>query len=247
MLKFFRKIRQKLLLEGKVSNYLKYAIGEIFLVVIGILIALQINNWNENRKAHLSDIKFLNNLKYEIELDTLVLAQKTIQYNHINERLIKTLEYLKRPTGITENERQLMMKAIENLEVLTPNYKNIERNDIKLADGTLDNIDSELNKKYLQYIEKVKSNNDIISKLGETLQLIVLQDVYPKVDVDYISQSDTQIHFDMEELRSNRSFKNAIINSIKSRNTSINFMNRQKEHAIELLNILNQKLNNGAK
>lgn len=52
MIKFFRKIRQNLVSEGKAVNYLKYAIGEIILVVIGILIALQINNWNEERKFH---------------------------------------------------------------------------------------------------------------------------------------------------------------------------------------------------
>ena len=50
MLRFFRRIRQKLLSENKFDKYLLYALGEIFLVVIGILIALQINNWNENRK-----------------------------------------------------------------------------------------------------------------------------------------------------------------------------------------------------
>ena len=47
MIKFFRKIRQNLLMENKTSKYFKYAIGEILLVVIGILIALSINNWNE--------------------------------------------------------------------------------------------------------------------------------------------------------------------------------------------------------
>ena len=51
MIKFFRKIRQNLLVENKTGKYFKYAIGEIVLVVIGILIALQINNWNEKRKA----------------------------------------------------------------------------------------------------------------------------------------------------------------------------------------------------
>ena len=51
MIKFFRNIRKSLLNEGKTSKYLKYAIGEIVLVVIGILIALQINNWNEHRKG----------------------------------------------------------------------------------------------------------------------------------------------------------------------------------------------------
>jgi len=50
MIKFFRKIRQNLLLEGRTSKYFKYAVGEIILVVIGILIALSINNWNEIRK-----------------------------------------------------------------------------------------------------------------------------------------------------------------------------------------------------
>jgi hypothetical protein len=51
MIKFFRKIRQNLLMKNKTGKYLKYAIGEIFLVVIGIFIALQLNNWNENRKT----------------------------------------------------------------------------------------------------------------------------------------------------------------------------------------------------
>jgi len=48
MIKFFRNIRQRYITEGKTTKYFKYAIGEIFLVVIGILIALQINNWNNN-------------------------------------------------------------------------------------------------------------------------------------------------------------------------------------------------------
>jgi len=50
MIKFFRKIRYDLMNKNKTGKYLKYAIGEIVLVVLGILIALQINNWNEERK-----------------------------------------------------------------------------------------------------------------------------------------------------------------------------------------------------
>ncbi|GAA4268161.1 DUF6090 family protein [Hyunsoonleella aestuarii] len=63
MIKFFRNIRKKLLNEGSTSKYFKYAIGEIILVVIGILIALQINNWNQTRldknleKTMLKEIK----------------------------------------------------------------------------------------------------------------------------------------------------------------------------------------------
>ena len=67
MIKFFRKIRQDLLSKGKTRKYLKYAIGEIILVVIGILIALQINNWNENQKENKLEQKTLINLKKEFE------------------------------------------------------------------------------------------------------------------------------------------------------------------------------------
>ena len=65
MIKFFRKIRQKLLSENKIGKYLTYAIGEIVLVVIGILIALQINNWNENRKQQIK----LQQIYHEILAD----------------------------------------------------------------------------------------------------------------------------------------------------------------------------------
>ncbi len=65
MIKFFRKIRQNLLIENKTSKYFKYAIGEIVLVVIGILIALQINNWNENRKETSEINLILKNLHDE--------------------------------------------------------------------------------------------------------------------------------------------------------------------------------------
>ena len=70
MLTFFRRIRKGLLGEGTTSKYLLYAIGEIALVVIGILIALQINNWNENRKMESLEVQFLNRLVKDLTIDT---------------------------------------------------------------------------------------------------------------------------------------------------------------------------------
>lgn len=66
MLKFFRKIRQKLLGEGKIKNYSLYAIGEITLIVVGILIALQIGNWNENSKTRKNEIITLKSIRQEM-------------------------------------------------------------------------------------------------------------------------------------------------------------------------------------
>jgi hypothetical protein len=77
MIKFFRKIRQNLLSEGKTGKYFKYAIGEIILVVIGILIALQINNWNENRKSKIRANEIYTNLLTSLEQDSIEV-QRTI-------------------------------------------------------------------------------------------------------------------------------------------------------------------------
>ena len=69
MIKFFRKIRQDLLMENKSGKYFKYAIGEIVLVVIGILIALQINNWNENRKAKVKERVLYSRMIMDLKTD----------------------------------------------------------------------------------------------------------------------------------------------------------------------------------
>lgn len=69
MLQFFKKIRQNLLTESKFTKYLIYALGEIVLVVIGILIALQINNWNESKKIKVREISQLKSIQEDIMLD----------------------------------------------------------------------------------------------------------------------------------------------------------------------------------
>ena len=71
MIKFFRKIRQNLLMENKTGKYLKYDIGEIVLVVIGILIALSINNWNEDRKSKKMATEVYTNLLTSLKQDSL--------------------------------------------------------------------------------------------------------------------------------------------------------------------------------
>ena len=77
MLTFFRRIRKGLLGEGQARNYLLYAIGEIALVVIGILIALQINNWNESRKQQKQEFYLLLQMQKEFQADSVLLDRFT--------------------------------------------------------------------------------------------------------------------------------------------------------------------------
>ena len=84
MIKFFRRIRQKLLSENRFSKYLIYAIGEIILVVIGILIALQINNWNDNRiknnQVKTYALKLISDLKQDIQAVKYIKWQAETAY-----------------------------------------------------------------------------------------------------------------------------------------------------------------------
>ena len=76
MIKFFRHLRQNLIMENKTSKYFKYAIGEIILVVIGILIALQINNWNENRINNIKLKSYLTEIVKDLINDSLSIHRE---------------------------------------------------------------------------------------------------------------------------------------------------------------------------
>jgi hypothetical protein len=97
MMKFFRKVRQQLLIKNKFGNYSLYAIGEILLVVIGILIALQIDNWNEAQNLHGTEVLLLKEMKANLESD-LAETQQNIILNKekLNANTI-VLENLKSP------------------------------------------------------------------------------------------------------------------------------------------------------
>ncbi len=93
MIKFFRKIRQNLLSENKFSKYFLYAIGEIILVVIGILIALQINNWNENNKNSKQESQILLQLKEEYQENLMEIDFKISMRKEMLDASTRLLAY----------------------------------------------------------------------------------------------------------------------------------------------------------
>lgn len=95
MFKFFRHIRQQLLTENKFSKYLIYAIGEITLVVIGILIALQVNNWNEIRIAQ----------KKEKKIYSKILLDLAIAHNNVSSDFERFQEHQKMHAQLYKESR----------------------------------------------------------------------------------------------------------------------------------------------
>ena len=108
MLKFFKKIREKLLMENKTSRYFKYAFGEIILVVIGILIALQINNWNEIRKNNTKRINYQRSLINDINKDIASIDTALI---YIEKSINEHTNYTKRLSNINASYDTLIKIA----------------------------------------------------------------------------------------------------------------------------------------
>lgn len=88
-MKLFRKIRQALIKEGNLKRYLLYAIGEILLVMIGISLAFQLDNWNENRIKKNAEIKYYENIRDQIADDKALVTRQI----HFNNRYMAQFNY----------------------------------------------------------------------------------------------------------------------------------------------------------
>lgn len=171
MIKFFRKIRQTLLTDNKFSKYLIYAIGEIVLVVIGILIALQINNWNETRKNKAAEQQLLTSLLQEF-VSNLVILDNTID---TNTKIFETCVTIGEFTGpsspaISEKElSQYMVGAFKYESRYVPNQ------------GTLDEIN---NSGKLSLLSD-RALRKAISEWQSQFELVKNQENYVLVAKDY--------------------------------------------------------------
>src|SRR5210317_1371467 len=94
MIKFFRKIRQRLLSENKFSKYVFYALGEIFLVVLGILIALSINNWNTERINNNRVKQYAKSLVQDLENDIEMINVSQFQAKKSFKRIDSLKSYI---------------------------------------------------------------------------------------------------------------------------------------------------------
>lgn len=121
MIKFFQKIRQNLLSEGNIGKYMKYAFGEIILVVIGILFALQINNWNENRKNRNQERVLLTNIQNDISLDTLDFGFNRMVHQKALENEVLLLRLLNKDPNINPDSINFLDALSVQVIVVTHN------------------------------------------------------------------------------------------------------------------------------
>lgn len=165
MIKFFRHIRKRLVADSKFSKYVLYAIGEIILVVIGILIALQINNWNEKRKLAAYEEKLLVQLQQDLLLNAndlklnISLQKKTMRSIDVLLQHFETKEPYTDSLEVHFSNAGLWTKFIVNAGA----YKTIEAkgldfiSDVALRDLVFRIYEGNLN--WLQQMEGVVINH----------------------------------------------------------------------------------------
>ena len=164
MIKFFRHIRKTLLMENKTSKYFKYAIGEIILVVIGILIALQINNWNEQKDNE----ERIKTTLLQIQDDLLNDIQEIvpIELDYQNRALIinQFLNDSKPRSYFEENVRELARGTLNFRTFVQSNQSFINlKSQIAIIPKKYQNVLIHLNRLYVE-------NSGLLSKSDNEVQ-----------------------------------------------------------------------------
>ncbi|MCA0131333.1 DUF6090 family protein [Winogradskyella alexanderae] len=118
MIKLFNKIRKQLLIENKMGRYFKYAIGEIILVMIGILLALQVNNWNNNRMLKKEELKVMKSLHKEFS-ENLVKFDFAYKFHTNRKRLIETIMSVN-PTELATDSLINLMQGVNGNYTFDP-------------------------------------------------------------------------------------------------------------------------------
>ncbi|PWH82679.1 hypothetical protein DIS18_10610 [Algibacter marinivivus] len=189
MIKFFRKIRKNLLTEGKTGKYFKYAIGEIVLVVIGILIALQINNWNENRKNKIAEADYYCRILDDFELNEKLIDDTTELINNkikLCKELILDLNKIPNERGEILNKFVIALRQ----DVFVPS--NIAFEDITSSGQLKLLTDLKLKNRLIQHstflnniLNLLQENRNEILKRMSDYELIV---DFGYQDINYLNQ-----------------------------------------------------------
>lgn len=112
MKRLFSTARRDLMNTGAAGSYLKYAVGEIFLVVIGILIALQINNWNEDRLDRKKELEYLGSMISDLKADARSIDWAVQGNTHLISELNELLSLLSQPREDSAYQRDVFIRQL---------------------------------------------------------------------------------------------------------------------------------------
>lgn len=249
MIKFFRRIRRSLINQNQMGKYFKYAVGEIVLVVVGILIALQINNWNENEKSQTLAQNYLKLIKSDLELDIehFDTLKKKLTQQAIKIDSISTI--LSQPQTDREDFKQIIKTSFslftifEDTNLNTSTFTALQNSGhIDLLDKDLQDGLRKLNQEQYRYKEYTNDNIDAITETVSHYIQEVPFFVYNERNIININNGiATDLWKEVDWPVAQRRFVNALSMKVITNSTSIQRIDRISKLTQEQLKLLSSK------
>ena len=164
MIKIFRNIRKSYLMKNNTTKYLKYAIGEIALVMIGILLAMQINNWNENRLQQIEFNNILKTIHQDLKRDTLVANNIMNYYEVIETNSLKIInKEINRKNYKEHPQARSLVTIYRSFTIQTKGFEMVKNFSAK---NTIENdsLFTTISQFYTPFIRAIEDSNDFVKK-----------------------------------------------------------------------------------
>lgn len=247
-MRLFNRIRNRLLHEKQFSAYLKYAIGEIFLVVVGILIALSINNWNQNRILHNQTCELLSSMIADIEAD----IQFSEKYDGFYSEQIITAQNILMdsidPHMKADSIYVSLLLWTISLQENTQSYEKIKNTGITTLLHSR-SLDSAITEYYVTQLHHVKGlmqwdvdQTEELNKFwNSSLQMELADPFSLEVTVPY-SQPESVRRAEIVRVLHTLDGRKALRSSISNKKAIINMLRGRRMHALRLKELLENQL-----
>jgi len=235
MLNYLRKIRRDLIKEGNLKRYLTYAAGEVIIVVIGILLALYLNNWNQHRTERKLEFQYYQSIKNQLNEDLTTLYGE-IKYN---ENFLNQFSFAK--TLILSNEKS----KIDTLGKITLNMirfsdfrrkSNIYQTLVNSGEIVLIN-----NNKITEKLQSLEENYTYINRLEENHASIILSQIIP--EISQVIQFDPLKVMDMNFIFGYK-FQNSLDILIVLMIEKMDAYKQAQNEIISIIELIDKELNN---
>jgi len=241
MLKFLRRIRASAIIHSKGGKYLIYAFGEILLIVIGILIALQVNNWNLNRENLNKSIDYHQRMIDDLD-HTISFLNSVFDFSdQVQNNIVEAVEILKKGVYSEENKKILddalvsFFRLSRNLPELTT-YKEME------SSGQLGLIyNTSLRKEIADYLITWNLVSTVSEDLNEKVNEMEFIDPYLKFGKES-SFRETVVEYDFNDLATDKRVINTLSRYGFHWKTKSSFSKSLAEEASQLKSLIEQEL-----
>jgi len=228
--------------KNKTSKYIKYAIGEIILVVIGILIALQINNWNENRKANAVGKQYLKGIKEDLQRD-LIHADSILKIQRYNISVLSSIDSLfyKKYNHITNESTSLFIKP----DSLVISYLFDRNTSFRSVNGTYKSLIADgksgliNNKQLFQEIQQIYDGDQ--ARLSSTYEAIKM--IEQKINWAYPFEIQNWAYDDLNNAKNEKIFYNLADFTEEKLYYALNLI-RIKESSQKVITLIEKELSN---